>query len=249
MENTNDNIVNPTNPVTPVTEPVTTPTPPVEPTTPTTPTEPTTPQTPPTKPQEPTPTINTDEIKEEVSKGVIQKIGEALGLTKKEEAKLPTDPKELEKLVEDRSKKTVQEILDERDTKAKEEEEAHEKEVQEGAKRYQNLWASQYDQLATAGKLPKIEDINDVNDPGRQAKAKLLTKLYEVLQENEKNGIDEVPTLKEIYYDYPEVLTNKVAGATTPVSGGGRTHSSGNAMDYNDIHNSSFEDILKENQN
>ena len=40
-------------------------------------------------------------VSEEVSKSVIQRIGEALGLTKKEEAKLPTDPESLKKIVDE----------------------------------------------------------------------------------------------------------------------------------------------------
>lgn len=254
-----DNLVTtpatPTTPVTetPVTPPVTPPTtppvetpakPPVE--TPVPPVE--TPVTP-VAPVTPPPQVDTAEIEknvsEKVSKSVIEKIGEALGLTKKEEEKIPTDPVELAKFVEDKSKKTVQDILSEKDKVIEDEKVERQKQLAEGSKRYQALWSGQFEYLAGLGKVPKIVDATDKNDPGQMVKTKLLTKLYEVLQENEKNGVDEVPTLKEIFYEFPEVLTNKVAGATTPVSGGGRSPTSGQEMNYQDLHKSSFEEILK----
>jgi len=217
---------------------------PIAPVTPVTAPEPTTPVAPVT----PTPSIDTSSIEknvsEKVSKSVIEKIGEALGLNKKEEAKIPTDPEELKRFVEENSKKTVEQILGDKQKQEQEVIQKREKELEEGSKRYQSLWTNQFEHLVSLGKVPKIEDSNNKDDAGRQAKTKLLTKLYEVIQENEKNGIDEVPTLKEIYYEYPEVLKNTVAGGNTPISGGGRSHVSGGS-NYNDIHNSSFEDILR----
>jgi len=234
-------IVTPPVVTTPVaTEPVTPPaTPPVTP--PATP--PVTPPTPPTASPIDTATIEKN-VSESVSKSVIEKIGEALGLNKKEKEQLPTDPDELRAFVESASKKSAEAVLAEKENKEKEANVERERQIEEGSKRYQQLWSGQYEALSSAGKLPKIVDATDANDPGRQAKTKLLIKLYEVLQENEKNGIDEVPTIKEIYYEYPEVLKGTIPGGTAPISGGGRNHASGTGLNYSDIHNQSFEEIL-----
>ena len=110
----NDNLVTPTPDVKPI-EPVADPTP-------VTPVEPVTPPVP-----EPTKLDTTEieknlesSISEKVSKSVITKIGEALGLTKKEEETLPTDPKELLEKVREESKKATNEVLSEKE-KASEE--------------------------------------------------------------------------------------------------------------------------------
>jgi len=242
----NDNLVDPNvTPAVPVTPeiPATPETPPVTP--PVTPVTP--PVTPPVAPATP-PAVDTTEIEknisEKVSKSVIAKIGEALGLTKKEEEKIPTDPVELAKFVEEKSAKTVKQILDDKDKENEDQRAEQQQQLQEGSQRYTDLWNNQYEQLANAGKVPKIVDINNVEDPGRVVKVRLLIKMKEILDQNERDGVNEVPTIKEIFYEYPEVLTNKVAGATVPVSGGGRSHIPGKVT-YDDIHKSSFEEILE----
>lgn len=205
------------------------------------------------EPQKETPQINTEELEtkvsekvsEKVSKTVVERIGEALGLTKKQEEKLPENPEELRKLIEENSERKVKEILDSKAKEYQNQEEERQKQLEEGSKRFQILWKSQYDALAEAGKVPKIVNPDDPNDPGRQAKTKLLVKLSEIIRENEANNRDEVPTIKEIFYEYPEVLSEKVPGANLPVSGGGRNPSATSGYSYKEVHDSSFEDLLR----
>ena len=101
------------------TVPVTPPTPPADPVVPSTPEVPATPPvTPPESPTVPTPPVTpeapgmseeqvasirkdiTESVSGEVSKSVIQKIGDALGLSKKEEEELPKSVAEIKKLVD-----------------------------------------------------------------------------------------------------------------------------------------------------
>ena len=184
-------------------------------------------------------------VSEKVEKSVLAKIGEALGLTKKEEAKLPTDPEELRKLIEENSERKVKEILNERDKQTTETEKARQAEIEQGSQRYTQLWNSQFDQLSSSGKVPKIENKDDPNDKGVIAKRNLLLKLKERIDYNQAHGIDEVPTLKEIYYEYPEAVRGGTRlGNDAPVLGDDRIGGSG-SYTYKDIHNSTEEDILK----
>lgn len=235
---------------------------PQQPVTPTTPTEPATPSQPaaaqpvtPAQPSQPVdPNALTEQIKndvsgkirDEVSKTLLQKIAEGLGLNPKEQEKLPTDPKELAKFVQDNAQKGVQKVLDEKAQAEKTQQEAQQKQLSEGAKRFQTLWSNQYAELAEGGKLPKVVDAQNKNDPGNVARVRLLTKLKQVIDENAAKGIDYVPTLKEIFYEYPDVLrTDTVAGGNAPVSGGGRSTTPNNGLPYDQLHKKSLEDMVE----
>jgi len=221
--------------------------PPVAPATP--PTEPTPPATPSTEPTSPAPPAEPDlkGLEEKVSKGVIEKIGEALGLTKKEtEEKIPTDPAELAKFVRAETQKGVQEVLDQQAKKEQDQVEARETQIQEGAQRFQTLWANQYNELAEAGRVPKITNKDDKNDPGNVVKVKILTKMKQIIDENEKNGIDYVPTLKEVFYENPNILRMETAaGANVPISGGGRSTTPNSGLTYDQLHKTDMDDLVK----
>src|SRR3990167_6862407 len=203
-----------------------------------------------TTPQEPDLTAMQKKIEgsvtDKVSKTLLEKIGGALGLTKDEEEKLPTDPKELQKFVQDNAKRIVQETLTEREVQEQMQSEERQKQVTEGAQRFQSLWKSQYEELATQGRVPKIQNPNDANDPGNVAKVRLLTKIKEIIDENQKKGVDYVPTLKEVYYENPDVLRSETtAGAHTPISGGGRSTTPNNGLTYEQLHKNDFDDIVR----
>jgi len=201
---------------------------------------------PPITPSVTPPPLDEATITEKVSKGVLAKLSEAFGLTKKEEAQLPTDPKELLRLAEERGSAAAKKVLEDREEETRYQQESQEKQVAEGAQKFQQLWLNQYTELANANRVPKIVNAQDANDPGNVAKVQILTRLKQVLDENQANGIDYVPTLKEIFYETPNILsTATTAGATAPVSGGGRATSSANGLAYNALNEMDIEDIVK----
>ena len=185
-------------------------------------------------------------ITEKVEKSVFDRIGKALGLTKEEEEQLPTDPKELAKFVREESKKGVQEIFSEQERAEQQRLADHDKQTSEGAQKYQQLWAGQYNELASRGMVPPITNPADPNDIGNRAKVIILTKLYQVLKDNEANGVDYVPTIKEIFYENPNIFrTETTAGANVPVSGGGRVTAPNNGLTYEQMHKSDIDDLVK----
>lgn len=223
------------------TQPSTQPTQPVQP-------APVAPVAAPTTPAAP---VDENAVTEKVTKTVIERIAEGFGITKKEEvAKIPTDPEELAKFVQDNAKKATEQLLTEREQREKEAQEAQQKQITEGAQRFQTLWKSQYEELAATGRVPKITNPADKNDPGNVAKVKILTKLSEKLRENQANGVDYVPTLKEIFYEHPDILsTATTTGATAPISGGGRAMATGGGLTYDQLHNADTEDLIKAKYN
>lgn len=222
---------------------------------PTTPSEPTTPVTPgaPAAPafdvdslREQVANDVSGKIRDEVSRGVIDRIGKALGLTKEEaEEQLPTNPKDLAKFVQENAKKGTEELLSQREQAEREAQEAQQRTVTEGAQRFQQLWRGQYDELASSGRVPKIGNPNDKQDPGNLAKTRILTKLGQIIKENQSKGIDYVPTLKEVFYEFPDVLTTATtAGAEVPISGGGRVASVTGGLPHDQLRNTSIEDLV-----
>lgn len=224
---------------------------PVEPVAPVTPVEPVAPVAP-TEPV--TPPIDPEKLEagitEKVSKTLLEKIGSALGLTREEKKQLPTDPDDLAKFVEENARKGTEAVLSEREKAEQTATETREKQITEGAQRFQTLWKNQYAELAEMGRVPKIVTPEDKNDPGNVAKVKILTKLSQMIKDNEAKGIDYVPTLKEVFYENPDLLrTDTVAGATVPVSGGGRTIAATGALKYDALHKAGIEDLVARKYN
>ena len=60
-------------------------------------------------------------------------------------------------------------------------------------------------------------------------------------------GINYVPTLKEVFYEHPEVLsTATTTGTTAPISGGGRAIiNNQGGLSYKELHNTNIEDLIK----
>ena len=241
-----------TPPVTPPVTPSVETTPPVTPTTKTTTsttpatTSTTTPTTPPVTPSVDTTKLEGSMIEAKVSRSVLQKIAEGLGITKKDEEKLPTDPIELKKYIDSAGKKQAEAILtakDKEDTQVKADQA---KKLEEGSKTFQSMWTHDYSEMIKVGMVPPITNAEDTNDLGNVAKTKILVKLSEVLKQNETDGVDYVPTMWEIMSRHPNLLrTETTAGVNSPVSGGGRI--AGGAVDhsYQRIHNTPIEDMVK----
>jgi hypothetical protein len=208
------------------------------------PAQPTAPiETPQETPKQEAPQFDPTEIEtraaERASKSVIEKIGEALGLTKKQEEQIPSEPKELAKYLEERSEAKMNDILAKREAEQMKALKEAQRVQNESAQTFTQLWGRQYKELAESGKVPKIEKETDPNDPGRIARLKVLTKMYEIVQANQAQGIDYVPTLKEVFYEHPD-LFKAVEGADAPISGGGRTEQKSQVPGYK----RSWEEIL-----
>ena len=137
-------------PVAPVEPPVV---PPVAPTTPpVAPTEPpaTTPTTPPVTPPAvpPADPIDVEKMTQEiettvtgkVEKSVLAKIAGALGLSKKEEEEIPTDPAKLKAYIQETAKEQAQEMFKARDEKTTQSAEDKQKQLSEGAEGFKKVW-------------------------------------------------------------------------------------------------------------
>jgi hypothetical protein len=235
----------------PVEPQVPTPTPqpdPVEPSTPPAQEPPASTPTPEPTPQAPAQAIDVDAITQKAQQSVIDKIAQGLGITKEEAKKqLPQDPDEMAKFVQENAKKGAEDFYNEKQQAEKAAEEAEIKRTQEGAGAFRNLWANQFNQLAEAGKVPKIVNPQDQNDPGVVAKRQLLTRMKVILDENAAAGVEYVPTLKEIFYEHPDVFeTATTTGANVPVSGGGRVMAQSGALPYDQLHKASEEDLVRQ---
>lgn len=213
-----------------------------------------TPQVPVSEPQQsqaPLPSIDPAKLEstitEKVSKGVLDKIAGALGLTKEEKKSLPTDPDELAKFIQDNAKKGTEAVLTEREQAEQDAEQERQTQLNEGAQRFQNLWRTQYNELAESGRVPKVVNPQDPQDPGNVARVKILTKLKQIIDNNAERGVDYVPTLKEVFYENPDVLKiETTTGATVPVSGGGRTiTNASSALPYDSLHKMDVDDLIK----
>ena len=244
----------PTPPPAPATPPVapTTPpaTPPVAPATPpTTPpapvTPPVAPTTPPAAPPAPAPApVDVAAMKEEVSKGILSKLGEALGFTKKQSDKLPTDPAELKAYIDKSGTDAAKAILKEREDADAKAQKAYNESITQGGKEYQELWTRDFSELVKLGHAPAIVNPADANDPGIIARTKIMVKIKEIMDQNKAAGLDIVPTMWEIMSRFPNVLTlETTTGANVPISGGG-----GNAPtttpDYDRIHSTPIETMV-----
>lgn len=230
----------------PASEPVPAPTttPPVVPTTP--PAEPTpTPASPvseeaATKLKEDIAKDVSEKVTKTVSESVIQKFAKALGLTKEEEKDLPKDPESLKKLVDEK----VQEAFKARDEEAGKVTEETEKERQERVDNIVKGWHSQYESLSRAGKVPKIENAQDPNDKGIQARRKLILAIGRAIDQNKQQGIQHTPTVGEVLLTTPDVLTGP-PGGDLPISGNTQVREESDSFTHEELRKESFEEIAE----
>jgi hypothetical protein len=218
-------------------------------------------------------TTGTKEVKEETSEVDVEKITEtatkraeervaqrlldALGVTKEEKTQA-----EWEGLIppwekEGRNPKSYKEVAEfsaqlaewklEQTQKAKEEEEEQAKEQQKQTnEQWNKYWDDQLDELVASGKLPKVEDSKDPNDPGVVARKVLFQSMFDISQERLQQGKPAVTSLKEIFYEHYKDPNAQPAGYDAPISLGKRAVSTGEKADYsyNDIHGSSYSEII-----
>lgn len=215
------------------------------------------PATPPTVPPEPAPAAPASEeaatklreditkdveekVTKTVSETVIQKIGKALGLTKEEEKDLPKDPESLKKLVDEK----VQEAFKARDEEMGKVSSETEKERQGRVDNIVKGWHSQYESLARAGKVPKIENAQDPNDKGVQARRKLILAIGRAIDQNKQQGIQHTPTVGEVLLTTPDVLTGP-PGGDLPISGNTQVREESDSFTHEELRKKSFEDIAE----
>lgn len=179
-------------------------------------------------------------VSQEVSKSVIQKIGEALGLTKKEEDKLPTDAEALQKMVDQKLEERFSKLSEE----AKKEEEGEKTARQERINGIVNGWYTQYNILARSGKVPPIKNAGDENDSGLQARKKIILAIGKMIEQNKSQGIDYTPTISDVLVTYPQVLQGP-PGADLPISGNTAVRENEDSFKYDSIHKKSFEEIAE----
>ena len=178
-------------------------------------------------------------VSEEVSKSVIQRIGEALGLTKKEEAKLPTDPESLKKIVDEAVSTRLDEFTRQQAEATETSEEEYRQKVDETIKN----WYAQYNQLARIGKVPPVTNEGDRSDKGVNARKKIILAIGQMIEENKKAGVDYVPSIADAMLARPNVLTAAPPGADLPISGNTSATESGGGLPYKSISKMSFKDI------
>jgi len=180
-------------------------------------------------------------VSQEVSKSVIQKIGDALGLTKKQEEALPTDA--------DALKKIVNEQLEQRFAKLEEEGEKEEK--QSETQRQERIngivqgWYTQYNQLSKLGKVPQMKEAKE-GDAGYDARKKLILAIGKMIEQNRSQGIEYTPSISDILVAHPQVLEGP-PGADLPISGNTQVRETGESFKYKDIKEKSFEEIAAGN--
>lgn len=196
-----------------------------------------------TEPKEPE--VDLSQIKEEVSgevsKSVIEKIGEALGLTKKEEAALPTNAEELQKVVDAK----VQEALESRDRKYQEEQTQTQKAQEARVDGIITGWHTEYDRLAAVGKVPAIKDPDNPEDPGVKARRELILGIGDIIAEERKLGIVRTPALSEVLLNEPTRLKG-IPGADLPISGNSAVREEPANYSNKEIRSKTFQQILSE---
>src|SRR3990167_225053 len=222
---------------------------------PTQPQAPQQPETPPSAPPATPPAVSADQaaklseeitqdvsgkVSEQVSKSVLERIAGALGLTKKEEEKLPTDAETLKKLVDERVSEEFNRLAGE----AEQEETKTEEERQGRINSIISSWYTQYTQLANLGKVPRILKEGDQTDKGMQARKKLILAIGKKIEDNKKNGVNYVPSISDVLIENPNVLKGP-PGADLPISGNTQAAEEG-GFSYKEIANKSFEQIARE---
>ncbi|MBU1067097.1 hypothetical protein KKE60_04890 [Patescibacteria group bacterium] len=183
-----------------------------------------------------------EKITKTVSEGVIQKIGKAFGLTKKEEEDLPKDPDALKKMVG----AMIQEGFAAREEDQFRTSEETDKQRQGRIDDIVRGWHSQYESLARSGKLPPIENAQDPNDKGVVARRKIILAIGKINESNRSAGLPRyTPTVAEVLVNNPDVLSGP-PGADLPISGNTQVREEPDSFTYGDTHDKSFEEIAEE---
>lgn len=181
-----------------------------------------------------------DGVSDSVSKSVIQKIGDALGLTKKEEEALPSDKKSLEALVDQK----FQEKMTAYSQEQQQEQEKSKQEYNEKVKGVVTGWRSQYNELARLGKVPPIKDYNNKDEA--KVWRNVMLGIDKIIKDGKAQdpSYSYVPTVSDVLLRYPTIAKG-APGADLPISGNTGAMESTKDFEYGEIANSSFEKIAR----
>lgn len=186
----------------------------------------------------------TEEVSGDVSKSVIQKIGDALGLTRKEEEKLPTDAESLKKLIDAEVGKQFSRVSKDAEKQDREDADTRQTRIDSTIKG----WHFQYNELARIGKIPVIKDAVDTNDEGIVARRKLILaigKIIDEIRQADPNS-DYIPSVSEALVRFPNILKGP-PGGDLPISGNTAVRESTDSFSYEkDVAGKSFEQIVNE---
>lgn len=212
------------------------------------------------------------EVETQTRDKVKAEILEALGVTEeqKEEAEeagyqTPWEkrgdkgPKSWDELLEASAELTdFRRELDEKRQQAQQEQQ--QKRQEEYFEKQNQMWDIQLEELREAGHLPKVDPSikqklnkgeqltsSERRDEGLVAQYNLIKTMNDISIERQRQGKPPVTNLKEVYYEYydKEGKQNQPAGADAPVSGGSTPVTQSEGYNYQDIHKSSLEDIMK----
>lgn len=127
-------------------------------------------------------------------------------------------------------------------------------------KEVNDYWDEQLEELRADGLLPQIspevkKKISegkalskiDRNDAGLKAQLEVFEKMYELSQQRELEGKKPITDIHHIYHRFISKKPKQPEGAIAPVSGGTKTvpMQQSEELNYQDIHNLDFEDIIK----
>ncbi len=185
----------------------------------------------------------TEDVSGEVSKSVIQKIGEALGLTKKEEVdNLPTDAEALKKIVDTEVTRRFEKETQDTVKQQKQEATNHQNRI-DGTVRN---WHTQYSELSRLGKVPVIKNEADEQDEGVEARKKIILAMGGIISEMQKvnPNSDYLPSISEVLVRFPNVLKGP-PGADLPISGNTAVRENADSFSYEkDIAGMTFDQII-----
>ena len=221
------------------------------------------PVTPPEKPAE-TPVIDEDAIREKVKeelrtefeqqqterdRQLKEQVSRAFGIAEDESEDGPPAQKEDESVTDYLGRYTKWQEDDRRKKEEAQQLQQQELENTQKAQQQQSLdalrqgWQTQLTELENDGLIPKVEDPNNENDPGRKARVALFSSLNEFNKEREAANLPVTYNLYETYHR--KYKGGKVAGEDAPVLGGSIKPSGGasDEVSFEDIRSSSFQDL------
>lgn len=141
----------------------------------------------------------------------------------------------------------AQELQKVEEEKRLQEEQAEQQKVaqEEAQKEYNKVVDEDLDDLYKSGKLMRIRDKNNPNDPGLKQRQALFQKMYEVNTQRAQEGKRLIYSVKEVFYEHFSDPLKQPPGYDAPVSIGSGHSGSENPQEYSylDIRGRDFRDI------
>jgi hypothetical protein len=139
-------------------------------------------------------------------------------------------------------------LKDEEDSRAKELENQKTEQAKKNDEALSQLLEEEYQDLVSAGKLPKIKNESDPEDEGMKAKKDLFKTGMEYNQRRINEGKRPVTSIKVIYYENysKEKEIEQPAGGDAPVAGGEPATPPSEELNvpYEQLHRMSYRDIV-----